>query len=159
LDLLRRRAEHAARAGIVQDVLGLLCRQRGVDRNVGRLRAEAGVIGDRPLRPRLGHDRPAIARLSPQLPQPERQGLDPLPQLAVGDRLPYPAHLRPQRGGLVTVAVDAGEEQLGERALGHWNTTTNLSGCGVLGTRLPSARNACAVTTAESGRGPAVKRT
>ena len=90
--------------------------QRGVDRHVGGTRGQAGVVGDRPLRPVLGEDRHAVAVAHAQLAQADARGVDPLGELAVVERrpaaVPPDAH-RHRAGG---ERLDGVEVELGQRA-------------------------------------------
>src|SRR6266568_514282 len=152
-----RGAEHARGGGVAQDVFDLVGGQVGGDRNVGDAGAQACIVGEGPLEPRLREDRDAVTGLETQLPQPERDGAHALLRLVVRHGLPRPLGLIAEGGGVARVAFDGGEEQLGQRARAHgWNLTTKVTESG---TTVPTARRALATTTMLSGSEPLRRRT
>src|SRR3989442_9473367 len=158
VELRGRRAEYRDRFGVAQDVFGLLRGERRVNGDVGRPRAEASVVGQRPLGAILGDDPDSIARLGAQLAQADGDGLHARERLAMRDGHPGAAHLRPERRRQAGVPIHRGEEQLVEGASVHGlNTTTNLTG--LPGRGAPSNFRMVAVTTTESGSVPLWSRT
>ena len=93
--------EDRHRAGVVQNVGGLLGGQVRVQRHVGERCRETRVIRERPLRPVLREDRHAVSRLDPQLLQTERDPAHALTDRATRDRRVRPLDLDLQRVGLV----------------------------------------------------------
>src|SRR6266542_1069309 len=156
LHLRGGRAEHRDRPRVPEDVLDLVRRQGGVNRHVGDAGAEARVVGQRPLEPRLREDRHTVAGRDAQLPQPERDGAHAGLRLAVRDRRPGAGHFVAEGGRPARVALDGIEEHLDQRMGAHgWNLTTKVTESG---TGVPTARRALAVTTTLSGTGPAMSR-
>ena len=106
--------EDRARVGVLEHVLALRGRVGLVDRDQGAARGEDAEAGVGPLGPRVGEDGDLVARLQAEVHEPERDLLDRLPELGVGDVRPLLARLVPLRGR-VAVLLHRERQQVGDR--------------------------------------------